>query len=170
MILSLAPLRGDAALHTGGPGTILGRDNVLFATVTAEVGDEVVFGQVLLRNTSQSAIMLAEARLVGDVPSRSAEVIETRVRSLDDHGPDFVGAAEWPFEDYDDVSRPLQGYRVAAGETVEVLFVVLPHLPGDWRWSRTEIRYAWAGSDYVERADHGFGVCAPKSRNCRVAP
>ena len=145
-------------------------DAVVFATIGTDVDREVVFGQALFRNISDTAVTLDEARILGDVPAWAAEVVQTRVKDMDEFGPDFVGAAEWPFEDYGDVSKPLAGHNVPAGGTVELLFVVAVREPGDWRWPRTEVRYVAEGDEYLVRSDNGFGICAPSTRRCSVEP
>jgi hypothetical protein len=54
----------DTSRSGGGPGRILG-DSVVFATISTDVGREVVFGQALFRNTSDTVVTVDEVGILG---------------------------------------------------------------------------------------------------------
>lgn len=135
--------------------------------VAARDGDTVVFGAATVRNDGDTAAVLRDAFLVGDVPAEVAEVVEVRALDLTRHDTGPVGAARWPFERYPQLSEPLDGFTLEPGAEAEVLIVVQVHGTGvDAVWPQTVLEYDQSGRRNAARAYAGFQVCPPGPEGC----
>jgi hypothetical protein len=138
------------------------------AGIHADAGDRVVFGATMIRNTGDRTATLTAGDLTGDGSmAGGARIVEVRARDLAS-GSDLVGAAYWPFEDYEDRSVALNGFRLEAGAEAELLFVVQVEKTGQWYWPETAVRYDSEGQSYQEVLNVGFHICPRDDDVCKT--
>lgn len=142
-----------------------------YAFVRADKGQQVVFGVLGVTNHGSQPATLDAAALTGpdgEVLDDGARLTTVLARDAPD-GVDFVGAAVWPYEDYADGAKPIEGYELAPGATAELLYIVAVDEQGHWFWPRSEVTYYSNGKSYRDSTSTGFLICPPGvDRSCDV--
>lgn len=156
-----ADSKPKAPAASGGPVSFVGSDSGFtpVSGVFASAGDRVVYGATTVRNAGQVAATLRSAHLVGDVDSAAAAISAVRVMDLSGTAHDLVGAALWPFEDFQARSEPLAGFELLPGREAELLIIVDVAETGDWHWPTTAVDYEVQGTEYRDEAPFGFHIC-----------
>lgn len=150
-------------------GTVVFSEDPLIvqtAGIKADAGQRVVFGATAVKNTGPWVAVLEGASLEGDVLEAQSSVVEVRVLDPEDNENELVGAAQWPFEDYEELSESLPGYRLESGGEAELLFVVRVERSGDWHWPVTTLSYSIGEDQFEVSSKFGFQVCPTTERQC----
>ncbi len=135
-----------------------GNDGSTTTGISADVGDQWAFGLNTPSNKGKSPIRLVKAELLPEATDSTVQIVAIRV---DDIMPP-IGATEWPDEfAAPETTKELNGFMLAPGATVSIVFVVEPTANGRTSWTKTRLTYVENGKTRVTVVNNGLAVCAP---------
>lgn len=135
-----------------------GNDGSTMTGIRADVGSQRAFGANVPTNKGKSPVRLLKAELLPATSGGPVKIVTVRV---DEIMPP-PGATEWPSEyAAPETTEELDGYLLAPGKTVGIVFVVEPTANGSTEWTKTRLTYVENGKVRVTVANNGLTVCAP---------
>lgn len=167
VLLLIAALLAGCALVDNDPLHIGGEFGTT-VQITVDVGQQVAFGSLSIRNVTDDRFILTAARFVPFDLTYGAPVTAVyAISSLDVNG--VLGGGRWPQDaGYPDaVLHPVAGYQLLPGHTVHLLFVLDVEEAGRWVYTGTEVDYVGSHGLYQGTAVNTFIVCADLTPDCR---
>lgn len=127
--------------------------------ITAKPGREVVFGYNLIVNTGDAPVTLTSAAPDGAIDDSVAELIQTYVIDTDEADHDIIGVGYHRREPMMRLAEPLEGYRLAPGQTVSVVLAFRITSTGRQRWPGILVHYTTdAGKQYTLTSTSGIAI------------
>lgn len=152
---------------TGGP--LITNDDSNGLSYSAEVGEVVSYGLVIVTNMGPQDVVLESAELVG--AGSTEGVIVSTPETVPEGNSVISVQRRYPpqWETPKPPLRPISGTVVPPGEGngVEILFAITPEREGRFEWPGVRVHYRVGDKRYLlVDPDDSFSLCVPRVEFC----